>query len=63
MSVRVNENGDQYHRIGVDLPVGLVKDIEIFAGQDQRKRADWIRITLAAAVRQRKAKGQRNDLA
>lgn len=55
-----DRDGEEFHRVGIDLPAGLLADIEEFSAQDQRKRADWIRITLGSAVRARKAKkGQR----
>lgn len=46
-------------RLVLNLPISLVRDIEDYAEQDQRKRADWIRITLGAVIRARKAKKAR----
>lgn len=52
-------DGEEFHRVSVDLPANMVKDVDVFAEQDDRKRADWIRIALGAYVRARKAKGGR----
>lgn len=49
-------DGEEFHRVSVDLPAYMVKDIDQMAEEDRRKRADFIRVTLGAAIRARKAK-------
>lgn len=58
--MRVRErDGQEFQRVGIDLPVELVSDVDALAALDQRNRTDWIRIQLAGLVRARKAKGRR----
>ena len=55
--MRVRErDGQEFQRVGIDLPVELIRDVDLLAERDQRNRTDWLRIQISALVRARKVK-------
>jgi metal-responsive CopG/Arc/MetJ family transcriptional regulator len=58
--IRTRErDGEKFYRVSIDLPVNMVKDIDQFASEDQRSRADCVRLLLAPMIRRRKAQREK----